>query len=529
MESTHFGVPPRLLTIAGTDPSGGAGTAADNKSITAAGGYSMNVVTALVAQNTRGVNDIHVPPTKFLETQLRSVSDDVTIDGVKTGMLATVEIIDCVEAWLAQNPISVLVVDPVMIATSGDRLLNQTAEQRMAKFCEKATVITPNIDELAILTQSKPATSVTEAIEQAQGWTKQTGVSVVVKTGHLNETEVGNTWVYPDGSHFTVSAQRINTSSTHGTGCSLAAALTTRLSAGDTDEQALSWATSWLNEAIQHGESLRVGAGNGPIDHSYRSRSLQLAASSRPWFEDFSITDDAHSPSDLLPHTEVAIPIEPAVAPAGPWTNAMWVKSSELIRSVAQSSFVQGLISGSLPEASFSFYLAQDALYPADYSRALAGLAAKSQTPGGQVFWANGALSCLVVESEPHRSWLKQGALGTPGPVTAAYTNFLLATVLSKSTASGCAAVLPCYWLYAHTGATLPKVPANHPYASWLDTYRDPQFVTATQQALEQLEQEMSAASPAERGKAMMMFLTACRHEYEFFEQALRVDPGVIT
>ena len=146
---------PRVLSIAGTDPSGGAGTAADTKSISAAGGFAMTAVTCLVAQNTTGVQAVHTPPSDFLSQQLRSVSDDVELDAVKTGMLGTTEIITAVGAWLDENPPAVLVVDPVMVATSGDRLLEPEAEEAMRRFCERATVITPNIPELAVLQLSE--------------------------------------------------------------------------------------------------------------------------------------------------------------------------------------------------------------------------------------------------------------------------------------------------------------------------------------------------------------------------------------
>ncbi|WP_422117601.1 hypothetical protein [Brachybacterium sp. UNK5269] len=117
----------------------------------------------------------------------------------------------------------------------------------------------------------------------------------------------------------------------------------------------------------------------------------------------------------------------------------------------------------------------------------------------------------------------RRGAL--PSPVTSAYTDFLLATALGEDRTVGVAAVLPCFWLYAHVGAQLPAVPAEHPYAAWLDTYRDPGFVAATEAALRQLERELAAASPAVRAQAARAYLTACRHELEFFDQALRLEP----
>ena len=277
---------PRVLSIAGTDPTGGAGTAADLKSITAAGGYGMAAVTAVVAQNTHGVRDIHVPPAAVLTAQLEAVSDDVALEAVKTGMLATAAIIRAVESWVLAHPPRVLVVDPVMVATSGDRLLEAEAEQAMLRFCRLASVVTPNIDELAVLTGAPRAAGEQEALAQAAEWSAATGVAVVVKTGHLEDREVTNTWVGPDGTRHAVPSTRVDTTSTHGTGCSLAAALATRLGAGEDPASALAWVTDWLHEAISHGAALQVGGGHGPVDHSHRARrlageQLTLAAAAR--------------------------------------------------------------------------------------------------------------------------------------------------------------------------------------------------------------------------------------------------------
>lgn len=533
---------PRVLSIAGTDPSGGAGTAADLKSITAAGGYGMSVVTALVAQNTRGVRDIHVPPVAFLDQQLRAVSDDVQIDAVKTGMLGTAAIIATVSAWLDEHPPQILVVDPVMVATSGDSLLEPDAEQAMIDFCARATVVTPNIEELARLAGTERAADEQEALAQARQWAARTGVAVVVKTGHLEAPQVTNTWVEPDGLEHRVDSARLSSTSTHGTGCSLASALATRLGGGGTPQAALTWATQWLHEAIAHGEALRVGTGHGPVDHSHRARRLQAAGESTPWLEPGRIPATLESPEDV-PALAAVVPdagmpdpseagavahadetaIEPAVAPAGPWTRAFWSAGESLARAVADSDFVRALVDGSLPDREFSFYLAQDALYLRRYSRALAALSAGSSEPGAQVFWAHGAANCLTVESALHRSWNGDREEPEISPVTSAYTDFLLAATQGEDRVVAAAAVLPCYWLYAQTGATLPAVPEGHPYADWLDTYRDPDFVTATQGALDLIERELSAAAPAARSAALRAYLVACRHELEFFDQALRL------
>lgn len=142
---------PRVLSIAGTDPTGGAGIQADLKSISANGGYGMAVITALVAQNTHGVRSVHVPPLAFLREQLDAVSDDVVIDAVKIGMLGTRDISAVVQNWLVAIKPPVVVLDPVMVATSGDRLLDRDAEQAMRDLLAHVDVATPNLSELAVL------------------------------------------------------------------------------------------------------------------------------------------------------------------------------------------------------------------------------------------------------------------------------------------------------------------------------------------------------------------------------------------
>lgn len=512
---------PRVLSIAGTDPSGGAGTAADMKSITAAGGYAMTVVTSLVAQNTTGVRAIHTPPTGFLAAQLAAVRDDVEVDAVKTGMLATADIIGTVQGWLDADRPPVVVVDPVMVATSGDRLLRPDAEEAMRGFCRRADVVTPNIPELAVLAGARPAADEADAVAQARGWAQSAGVAVIVKTGHLGSRATTNVWVDPDGSAFRVPSSRVETTSTHGTGCSLSSALATRLAAGDTPAQALTWVTEWLHEAIVHGQELHVGHGHGPVDHGHRARRLEAAASPVPWLADGVVPARLTTPGELAPNAQ---PAPASVEAAGPWTEALWRAGSELVRAVHDGDFVAALVAGTLPEHSFSFYLAQDARYLAGYSRALAAVAASSPGPAESADWAGGAAQCHLVEAELHRSWLA-GRTCAPSPATSAYIDFLGARAALDGHVVGAAAVLPCYWLYAEVGAALPSVPDAHPYAAWLGTYRDEGFVAATRVAIGHVEHAMAGAGPADRAAAARAYLIACRHEVEFFDQALRAGP----
>lgn len=542
---------PRVLSIAGTDPTGGAGTAADLKSITAAGGFGMAAVTAVVAQNTHGVSDIHVPPAQFLAAQLRAVSDDVELEAVKTGMLGTAEIIEAVGTWLSAHPPRVLVVDPVMVATSGDRLLEPEAEQAMIRFCSLATVVTPNIDELAVLTGEPRAHDEDEALAQAARWSEATGVAVVVKTGHLDSREVTNTWIAADGTRHRAHSTRVDTASTHGTGCSLAAALATRLGAGEDPATALAWVTDWLHEAISHGAALQVGSGHGPVDHAHRARRLAAAGSAAPWVAAGAVPERWERPAQLtglaalassdggadadaagMPAGRGRSAPAAAVPPVGPWTEALWAAGAPLAGAIEDSGFVAALVDGSLPEGQFSFYLAQDAHYLQRYSRALATLAATSEDPAAREFWSDSSRHCVDTELELHRGWLAarpDAAEVAVSPVTSSYTDFLLARALGDPTAVGAAAALPCFWLYAQVGASLPEVPDEHPYAGWLLTYRDPTFVEGVRGALGVVERELETADPAVRAEAARAFLLACRHELEFFEQARRADAAAVS
>lgn len=267
---------PNILSIAGTDPTGGAGIQADLKSFAAHGGYGMCVVTALVAQNTQGVRRIHTPPVDFLRDQLDAVSDDVTIDAVKTGMLGTVGIIRTVTQWWEAtfDPSSAptLVVDPVMVATSGDRLLDTDAEASLIEFIHRADLVTPNVPELAILAGAEPASSSSELLQQAEEVADAHDAVVLAKGGHMGQSSVTDSLVFPavDGDRpetYSVSTPRIATTNTHGTGCSVSAALATLRARGFSWNAGLDSVKDWMQRALQGAEQLDVGKGNGPINH----------------------------------------------------------------------------------------------------------------------------------------------------------------------------------------------------------------------------------------------------------------------
>lgn len=508
---------PNILSIAGTDPTGGAGIQADLKSISAAGGFGMCVVTALVAQNTQGVRSIHVPPQDFLKEQLDSVFDDVEVNAVKIGMLGDVATTNTVSEYLAAHPVPIVVVDPVMVATSGDRLLTEDAEEAMRQFVrDHASVVTPNIPELAVLANTSPAETFDEALEQGRQYAKAAGVSVVVKGGHLKEGYASNALVTPSGDIEVAHVPRVDTKNTHGTGCSLSSALAARLTI-DADS-ALAWTSSWLHEAIAHADELNVGTGHGPVDHFHRSRRLAAAASTQPW----KLIDDWSAPT----HSSSPI-LEPKIPAAGPFTRDLWEKAARAVwPQTLQLPFIRALRDGTLPEEQFAFYLVQDAFYLREYSRALATVGAKAPDAEDQVWWSQSATAAIDAESDLHRSWIAKNDINAdtpPSPVTLGYVNMLTSTAAFKDYIVGAAAVLPCFWLYAEVGLHLAENNSpDHPYNAWLSMYGGDDFTDAVRMALQSVEKALASASEQQRADAEEAFMNACYYEREFFDQASR-------
>lgn len=507
---------PNVLSIAGTDPTGGAGMHADLKSVAAARGYGMAVVTALVAQNTQGVREIHVPEMSFLRAQLDAVSDDVRIDALKIGMLGSVAIIDTVAAWLDETKLTIpIVLDPVMVATSGDRLLEPAAEDRLKQFISHATVITPNIPELAIIADATQPQSWEQACDLAVQVATRFDVAVIVKGGHLSGGEAGNAVATSQGVVAEFSLPRINTKNTHGTGCSLSAALATRLAAGDDLSTALSWASQWLHHSLITADQLQVGNGHGPVHHFSRLWALADAADTRP---------DQHLISRSLRGDHTVTPVIPRIKAAGPHTQLLWEQTALAWQQISELKFINQLAAGTLTSSDFTFYQDQDAQYLREYSRALAQLSAKAPQPEAQIAWAKGAADCLVVESALHQEWLGADYHSDgPSPVTSAYTDFLNSTISLSDYVVGAAAVLPCYWLYAEIGEELAQHNhPEHPYHQWLSMYGSPEFRSATETAIDHVEQAFAQATDVQRDKAQTAYLAACAHEVAFFDQAHR-------
>jgi hydroxymethylpyrimidine/phosphomethylpyrimidine kinase len=254
------------LTIAGSDSGGGAGIQADLKTFSALGVFGTSAITAITAQNTLGVTAVFELPPEIVAAQIDAVLTDIGADAVKTGMLSNSEIIRVVAAKVREYGISTLVVDPVMVATSGDRLLREDAVEALrTELLPLATVVTPNLPEAEVL-MGQEVSSLEQMREAARAIVGLGARSAVVKGGHLAGDAVD---VFYDGSSFTeLPARRIDTTSTHGTGCTLASAIAALLARGEPLESAIGGAKVYLTAAIER--SFPLGRGHGPVHHFHR-------------------------------------------------------------------------------------------------------------------------------------------------------------------------------------------------------------------------------------------------------------------
>jgi hydroxymethylpyrimidine/phosphomethylpyrimidine kinase len=482
-----------VLSIAGSDPSGGAGIQADLKTFAAQGAYGMAAIASLTAQNTTGVRGVFSPPASFLAEQLAAISDDVAVDAVKIGMLGSAENIGVVRDWLTGHRPPFVVLDPVMVATSGDRLLDRDAESALRTLLPSADLLTPNVAELAVLVGDEPARDLDGAIAQGKALASTTGAQVLVKGGHLGtsgadaERLATDALVGPDGSVTLLPGPWVETKNTHGTGCTLSSALAALRPQRESWAAAAVDAKAWLTGALIAGDALRVGRGRGPVDHLH------------------------------------------ALFPAA-FSTTVWERIGPVRAAIETMPFIVGLADGTLPWVNFRFYLAQDAWYLREYARCLARVAALAPEQDAQEFFAHASAGALAAELDLHRTLLTANGEslteaetgGSASPVTTAYLDHLHRCCATGSYAEAVAAVLPCFWLYQHIGERLGARRADradHPYAAWIQTYADPAFAELTASAIAFADRAARRASPAGRAAMVAAFERSSRYEWMFFAQ----------
>lgn len=259
------------LTIAGSDSSGGAGIQADLKTFAALRVYGASVVTALTAQNTRGVQAIHDVPADFVAAQIDSVFADLAVGAVKIGMLSRPETIRAVAEGLRRHAPGIpVVLDPVMVATSGDRLISQEAVETLrGELMPLATVVTPNLPEAAALLDEGQADHENEAVAQGRRLLGRGARAVLIKGGHGEGRESVDHLIAADGTLRRFAAPRIETRNSHGTGCTLSAAVAAGLARGQGLTEAVGGAKTYVTAAIRAADSVPVGHGHGPLHHFY--------------------------------------------------------------------------------------------------------------------------------------------------------------------------------------------------------------------------------------------------------------------
>jgi hydroxymethylpyrimidine/phosphomethylpyrimidine kinase len=261
---------PVALTIAGSDSSGGAGIQADLKTFAALGVYGASAITALTAQNTNGVTGIHAVPAEFVTAQIDAVFADLDVGAVKIGMVAQALSIDAIAAALLRWAPRHVVLDPVMVATSGDRLLaSEAVEALRKKLMPLASVITPNLPEAAALLDEPVARSEADIESQGRRLLALGCRAVLIKGGHGEGAESID-YLVSTATTIALAAPRVPTKNTHGTGCSLSSAVAAGLAKGDTLEQAVRNGKAWISAAIAAADRFSVGHGHGPIHHFHK-------------------------------------------------------------------------------------------------------------------------------------------------------------------------------------------------------------------------------------------------------------------
>jgi hydroxymethylpyrimidine/phosphomethylpyrimidine kinase len=267
---------PRVLSIAGSDSGGGAGIQADLKTISALGCFGMTAITALTAQNTLGVRAIHAVPAQILADQIDAVLDDIGVDAVKIGMLHSAEIVHTVAQAIDRHALPHVVLDPVMVATSGAKLIdNHAVDSLVQQLFPRAALVTPNLDEAALLVGHALQTEADMQVAAAALLTMGAR-AVLLKGGHLQGEVVSDLLALSSGETLWMRDARIATPNTHGTGCTLSSAIASYLALGQELAQAVHSARTYIRGALLHGAQVQTGRGSGPLNHSYAPQCMVL-------------------------------------------------------------------------------------------------------------------------------------------------------------------------------------------------------------------------------------------------------------
>lgn len=267
---------PRVLSIAGSDSGGGAGVQADLKTFAALGCFGMTAITALTAQNTTGVRSIHAVPLQILADQIDAVVEDIGADAVKIGMLHSAPTVQAVADAIDRHQLRQVVLDPVMVATSGATLIDPPAVASLVReLFPRTALVTPNLDEAALLVD-RPLRSEADMEAAARELLAKGANAVLLKGGHLEGDTVSDLLLIKDADPQWMRAPRIATTNTHGTGCTLSSAIAAHLALGADLSQAVRQAREFVRGALQAGAVVRTGTGSGPLNHGHAPQPMRL-------------------------------------------------------------------------------------------------------------------------------------------------------------------------------------------------------------------------------------------------------------
>ena len=267
---------PRVLTIAGSDSGGGAGIQADLKTMSALGCFGMSAITALTAQNTTGVRAIHAVPPQMLTDQIDAVVEDIGVDAVKIGMLHAPDIVAAVASAIDKHKLRRVVLDPVMVATSGAVLIDNPAIAALVEqLFPRVDIITPNLDEASLLV-GRTLQSEQDMQQAAHQLQEMGAAAVLLKGGHLQGDTVSDLFLSREGQTQWLRAPRIHSHNTHGTGCTLSSAIASHMALGHSLTEAIAQAHRYIRQALQSGAAVRTGHGSGPLNHLSTPEPMHL-------------------------------------------------------------------------------------------------------------------------------------------------------------------------------------------------------------------------------------------------------------
>ncbi|KAF7192336.1 putative hydroxymethylpyrimidine/phosphomethylpyrimidine kinase 2 [Pseudocercospora fuligena] len=507
----------RILLIGGSDSSGGAGVEADQKVVASHACYAMTATAALTAQNTQGVYDIHETPSTFVEKQIDACVEDIGVDVLKTGMLASAETVSVVANAIRKHKITTTVIDPVMVATSGAQLLPESAVNTLcSELLPVTTVLTPNIPEANLMLKKagKDAIDVQnlDGLKSLAAAVHGLGPkNVLLKGGHLplssdykvakseDEKQVVCNVLFAGDSIDVIEFPHQKSENTHGTGCSLASALACNLALGHDLVQSVIAASRYVDAGIK--SAVKLGRGSGPINHFH---SLQVLPFAPGGFVDY-----------LLDRKDV----QPA------WYD------------FTHHEFVEQMGAGTLDPDAFKYYMIQDYLYLIHFARAnaLAGYKAKNMD---DIAGAATIVTHIKNETELHINECKEFGLTVEmmekyeeSQACTAYTRYVLDIGQSEDWLALQISLLPCLLGYGMIARRLKKMQETNPpetpnrYLTWINNYVAEDYTAAVKKGCELIEKHAFKQSPYRIEELVKIFIHATKMETGFWEMASAPEP----